>query len=77
MTDASGRWGRCGLTPGKIIRVEALGMGRGKLGVRQRVIESGRNEFVIRANRVPRSGSPDDKTRTEDGPKRPRRFRRP
>jgi serine/threonine protein kinase len=78
-TNANGRWGRCGATPGQVVRVEVIGMRRGTLGVRQRVIEPGKNEFVIRVNRAPQIGSSQDKPQglPQDGPKRPRRFRRP
>jgi tRNA A-37 threonylcarbamoyl transferase component Bud32 len=79
VTDASGKWGRCGVTPGKMVRVEVLSMGRIKLEVRQRMVEAGRNEFVIRVNRVPKIGLSQDRPQGQpkDGPKRPGRFRRP
>jgi tRNA A-37 threonylcarbamoyl transferase component Bud32 len=79
LTDASGKWERCGVTPGKMVRVEVMGMGRGKLGTSQRRVESGRNEFVIRVNRNTQIRSPQDRPprQLNDGQKRPGRFRRP
>lgn len=78
MTDMSGKWGRCGLTAGQAVRIEVTGMRMGAVGMRQGVIQPGRNEFVIRAKRnlqmMPLDGSQEP---AQDMPKRPRKFRRP
>ncbi len=73
-TDANGRWGRCGVAAGQAVRVEVIGPRRGTLGMRQRVVEPGKNEFVIRVNREPQMGQPLQGPKRLDGMKRPRRY---
>ena len=83
LTGADGRWGRCGVAAGQAVRVEVIGPRR-TIGMRQRIVEPGKNEFVIRVNREPQMGMPlnnqpaqtQDWPKKQDGQKRPGRFRR-
>ncbi|HJQ70715.1 MAG TPA: serine/threonine-protein kinase [Blastocatellia bacterium] len=78
MTDLNGKWGRCGLTAGQLVRIEVTGMRMGVVGMRQGVVQAGRNEFVIRGKRNPQMTPLDSPQEPSvDRPKRPRRFRRP
>ena len=80
-TGADGRWGRCGVAAGQAVRVEVRGPRRA-LGMRQRIVEPGKNEFVIRVNREPQMGMPlndlprqsQDWPKRQEGLKRPRRY---
>jgi hypothetical protein len=74
MTDSSGRWGRCGVTPGQTARVEVIGLRRGMLGMRQRVLGPGINDFVIKVNREPQMGPSLEGQKNPAGPRRQRRY---
>ncbi len=74
----NGKWGRCGLTAGQAVRIEVSGMRMGAVGMRQGIVQAGRNEFVIRAKRnlqmMPLDSQQEMRQVT---PKRPGKFRRP
>ena len=78
LTDMSGKWGRCGLTAGQLVRIEVTGMRMGAVGKRQQVIGPGRNEIVIRAKRKLQMMPLDNQQEPpQDRPRRPGRYRRP
>lgn len=73
VTNSSGQWSTCGLTPGTRVRLAVFG-GRGALlASRQMTVSRGRNSISIQVNRL-RGRTPDVES---DDQERPRPRRRP